>query len=245
MSLYLNGFPLTVGGGLSLNGYNIIAFGDSNVEMTYGQNKRDAGFLFNRLATEFGNIGDCINLGVSGSNIWQMSVKFSEWATDEMAAKYNSDRTIFVFHSMTNDTLDGFQNDSLSSSAPVHGIQKVRDTLAEKFPKAQFFWVIPPDADWDKWAYDINGYNRTEELATYYAQREIEPKREILLDYLKRYRFPYIDAFQHSGIKASELQDGLHITKVITDGQASWSGTTTAFYKYYAMVRSRLLECVH
>lgn len=130
MAVYLkDGSELSASSSGGLNGYNIFAFGDSNVETSWGINKRDVGFLFNRFATEFPYLGEVGNFGASGTNIWQMSVKFLEWATDANAAAYNNERTILLFHSGTNDTIDLVSvpdagNDNNPSSNATKGLEK-------------------------------------------------------------------------------------------------------------------------
>lgn len=222
------------GNAAALSGYNIIVFGDSNVYYTYGVNKRDAGFIFNRLATKYA-LGEVENHGANGSTIYQMAAVFSAYVTDEVAARYNNPNTVFIFHSGTNDTVTAMNNDSLVSASPVHGIDMIVNVLKTKLPNAMYFYVIPPDTDWDVWSH---GQGDTE----YYVERRMADKHDKLVEYLKRYRIPYVDSFYDSGVQTSMMADGIHLVSITEDGNWVYNkATSPAFAKYYALVHSKLL----
>jgi hypothetical protein len=204
-----------------LNGADVIFWGDSNVYYSAGNTLGDIGSLYQRLETEF-SIKSWQNKGTPGKWSSQGCIDFTAWATDEMSALYNKESTIFLFGYGTNDTLEWWEGQVTAQSSAMDGISAI---MAEKFPKAQYHWIIPPETDWSKWT-----------GSTEPDKRNMAEKMPYIIQELESCQFPYCDMYHTSGIASEMLPDGVHL------GGGGNDYTTDAVYKYYRRLREYLMN---
>lgn len=212
-----------------LNGADVFDFGDSNFYYSMGHDLSDIGSVYQRLSLEF-SINSWTNKGKPGYSSWQgYRDLFYNWVTDETVAQYNKESTIFLFGLATNDTLDAWTPEytgnplnTINATEAVHGISEI---IAEKFPKVQYHWIIPPETDWSKWT------GSTEPDA-----RNMAEKMPYIIKRLEEVQFPYCDMYHTSGITSEMLADGIHL------GGGCEDYTTDAVYKYYRRLREYLMS---
>ena len=210
-----------------LNGADVIFFGDSNVYYSAGASLNDVGSVYQRLSLEF-SIKSWTNKGNPGTNAWQGWGAFNSWATDEMVEQYNKESTIFLFGYGTNDQLSSFEaeyNDNAGTTTSTNGIHFISQLIAEKFPKAQYHWIIPPETDWSKWTGSADP-----------DARNMAEKMPFIIKRLEEVQFPYCDMYHTSGITSEMLSDGIHL------GGGGADYTTDAVYKYYRRLREYLMH---
>ena len=204
-----------------LNGADVIFWGDSNVYYSAGKTLSDIGSLYQRLEMEF-SIKSWQNKGTPGKWSSNGCIDFTAWATDEMSELYNKESTIFLFGYGTNDTLEWWEGQVTAESSAMDGISAI---IAEKFPKAQYHWIIPPETDWSKWT------GKEEADA-----RNMAEKMPYIIQELESCQFPYCDMYHTSGITSEMLSDGIHL------GGGGADYTTDAVYKYYRRLREYLVN---
>lgn len=216
-----------------LNGADVFFFGDSNVECSAGYTLNDVGSWYQQLAKEF-SINSWTNKGVSGLNTWQVYGKFKEWATDANVATYNKESTVFLFWTGTNDEKSNYENHpyngNQNTTSQPNGIAFIKELIATKFPKATFFWFIPPLTDWTKWG------NYTEDNADYYAERNMAEKIPLIIENLNMWGIPFFNVAYNGGIFPAMLSDGVHL------GGGSKDYTTDAVYRAYRVIRECLMN---
>ncbi len=211
-----------------LNGADVIFFGDSNVYYSAGNTLNDVGSIYQRLSLEF-SINSWTNKGAPGINCWQVYRDyFYNWATDEMVEQYNKETTIFLFGCGTNDQLSSLEaeyNGNTGTTTSTNGIHFISQLIAEKFPKAQYHWIIPTETDWSKWTGSAEA-----------DARNMAEKMPYILQRLEEVQFPYCDMYHTSGITSEMLSDGIHL------GGGGYNYTTDAVYKYYRRLREYLMN---
>lgn len=237
MALYDGkGNPVSVGSdGLAtmLPGADIVVFGDSNVYYTYGHALTDNGSVFYRLWKEFG-INSLTNNGGNGAKTANMFGSLTRWATEENIAAYNKENTILIFHVATNDplghwtgeyTYDYSNKDTWGQmNNSVWSMGFISQFISENLPKCKYFWVIPTATDWSKWT-----------GSTEADDRNMDEKYPYILKNLNLWHFPYIDAYNQSGITTDMLSDGIHL------GGGGFDYTTVATEKFYRFLRGKLI----
>ena len=226
-----DGAPLDLGGAARipsrLNGADVIFFGDSNVYYSAGRTTNDVGSIYQRLSIEF-SINSWTNKGSPGKTTWQGWLDFSSWATDEIAELYNKESTILLFGYATNDALSGWSAEYVDGAATTYATNAVHfisRLIAEKFPKAQYHWIIPPETDWSKWT----GSSDPDD-------RNMAEKMPYIIKRLEEVQLPYCDMYHTSGITSDMLSDGIHM------GGGGEDYTTDAVYKYYRSLREYLVN---
>ena len=221
------GHAIEVGGKLPsrLNGADVIFFGDSNVFYSAGNTFADLGSCFAELSKEF-DIRSWQNKGSPGKTTWQGWSAFHTWATDEIAAQYNKESTVLLFGYATNDYLSHwsaeYNGQSTTATNAVHFISRL---IGQKFPKAFYAWIIPPETDWSKWT----GSTEPDE-------RNMAEKMPYIRQRLAEVQFPYCDMYHTSGITSEMMSDGIHL------GGGGYDYTTEATYKYYRTLREYLMN---
>lgn len=226
-----NGNALDIGGTAKtasiLNGADVHCFGDSNVYYSYGHDLGDIGSIYQRLSLEF-SIHSWANHSAPGKNSYQLYYDFNTWATNENVEAYNKETTIFLFGCGTNDELSSFSAEytgNLGSCTATDGIHAMHKLLVEKFPKAQYHWIIPTETDWSKWTGSSDP-----------DARNMAEKMPYIIKRLEECQFPYCDMYHTSGITSEMLSDGIHL------GGGGYDYTTDAVYKYYRRLREYLIN---
>lgn len=210
-----------------LNGADVIFFGDSNVYFSAGNTYADLGSCFAQLSSEFG-IKSWQNKGVPGKTTWQGWGDFNTWATDEMVEQYNKESTIILFGYATNDPLSSWEaeyNGNANTTVATNAVYFISQLIEQKFPKACYAWIIPPETDWSKWT----GSTEADE-------RNMAEKMPYIIQRLEECQVPYCDMYHTSGITAEILSDGVHL------GGGGYDYTTDATYKYYRRLREYLIN---
>lgn len=230
-----NSISVGSGGGLEtmLPGADIVAFGDSNVNYSYGHALTDIGSIFYLLWKEFG-ISSLTNRGGNGAKTANMFDSLTNWATEENIAAYNKENTILIFHVGTNDPLghwtqeynwDYTDKDSWSQmNNSVWAMGYISQFISENLPKCKYFWVIPTATDWSKWT-----------GSTEPDDRNMDEKYPHIIKNLNLWHFPYIDAYNQSGITTDMLSDGIHL------GGGSANYNTIAVDRFYRFLRGKLI----
>ena len=230
-----NSISVGSGDGLStiLTGADIVVFGDSNVFYTYGHALTDNGSIFYRLWREFG-INSLTNRGSNGAKTANMFGSLTNWATVENIAQYNKENTILIFHVATNDPLGHWTQEynwdysdksnwgQMNNS--VWSMGYISQFISENLPKCKYFWVIPTATDWSKWT-----------GSTTHDDRNMDEKYPYIIKNLNLWHFPYIDAYNQSGIATGMLSDGIHL------GGGGFDYTTIAVEKFYRFLRGKLV----
>lgn len=216
-----------------LPGADIVVFGDSNVYYTYGHALTDSGSIFYRLWKEFG-INTLINHGHNGAQTCNMWNHFMDWATKEIIAAYNKENTILIFHCATNDLLSqwtqeyswDFSDTDIWANVNngVWGMGFIAQFISQYMPKCKYFWVIPTATDWSKWT-----------GSTEADDRNMDEKYPYIIKNLNLWHFPYIDAYNQSGITTDMLSDGIHL------GGGGADHTTIAVDRFYRFLRGKLI----
>ena len=216
-----------------LPGADLVCFGDSNVNYSYGRSLTDIDSIFYRLWKEF-RIGSLTNLGGNGAKTANIFGRLTGWATEENIARYNKESTILIFHVGTNDPLGHWTLDyhwdysnrdnwgQMNNS--VWSMGYVSQFLDEYLPRCKRLWVIPTATDWSKWT-----------GSTEADDRNMDEKYPYILKNLELWHFPYIDAYSQSGITTEMLSDGIHLGGGLADY------TTIAVEKYYRFLRGKLI----
>lgn len=231
------GNSISVGGDSGLDtmlpGADIVVFGDSNVFYTYGHALTDINSIFYRLWKEFG-INSLTNKGSNGAKVCNMWVAFKNWATEENITKYNKESTILIFHAATNDFLSmwtqeynwDFSNTGIwdDCNNGVWGMGFISQFISQYMPKCKYFWVIPTATDWSKWTGSTEPDNRN-----------MDEKYPYIIKNLNLWHFPYLDAYNQSGITTDMLSDGIHL------GGGGADYTTLAVEKFYRFLRGKLI----
>lgn len=223
------GNPIEVNNKISsrLNGADIVFFGDSNVYYSAGNTYADLGSCFAQLMSEF-DINSWQNKGVPGKTTWQVWGDINSWATDEIVEQYNKENTIILIGCATNDTLSSWSeeyNGNANSTHSTNAVHFISRHIEQKFPKAQYHWIIPPETDWSKWT----GSNEPD-------ARNMAEKMPYIIKRLEEVQFPYCDMYHTSGITSEMLSDGVHL------GGGGYDYTTDATYKYYRRLREYLMN---
>lgn len=207
-----------------LNSADVIWFGDSNIYNSAGHTLADLGSWYERFEAEFG-LNGWVNNGVNGLNTYQVSVKFAEWATDEVAQRYNKESTFLLFWCGTNDKAERWFDGETATLDYAQHIQNISQIIEEKFPKAFYAFFIPPATDWSVWT------GKTEP-----DDRNMTEKVPYIIDALEACNFPYCDMYHQSGITTAMLSDGIHL------GGGGTDYTTDAVYRAYRTIRDYLIN---
>lgn len=229
------GNPVEVGGlSTSLANADILAFGDSNVNYSYGSDLTHVGSMYYRLWAEFG-IKSLVNNGHNGAQTCNVWTHFRNFFTETNIAKYNKESTIIIIHSGTNDHLNQVTTTNTSDFSNTDrwgdcnntywGMDWINQFIQTYLPKAKYFWVIPMGTMWSKWT----GSNTADD-------RNMEEKYPYFVEMLNHFNFPYIDAYAQSGISPMILSDGIHL------GGGGYDYTTIGTEKYYRFLRAKLME---
>lgn len=231
-----NAVPVGVGYDVvktALTDCDIVAFGDSNVYYTYGHAITEVGSVFYNLWSEF-RINSLVNNGQNGAQTSGVWANFKNWATAENIERYNKESTILIFHCGTNDRLDQWTGDyrwDFSDQSTwtqvnnaVWGLGYIAQFIEQFMPKCKKLFVIPTATDWSKWTGSTEPDNRN-----------MDEKYPYIVSNLNLWHFPYIDAYNQSGITPEILSDGIHI------GGGGIDYTTIATKKYYRFLRGQLV----
>lgn len=230
-----NVIEINTGSGMNtiLPDSDIVVFGDSNVYYSYGHDLTDVGSVFYELWKEFG-INTLINKGSNGAKVCNMWNAFKDWATEEVIAQYNKENTILIFHCGTNDPLDqwtqeyswDFSNTAIWGDVNngVWGLGFIAQFISQYMPKCKYFFVIPMATAWSKWTGSTEADNRN-----------MDEKYPYIVQNLNKWHFPYIDAYNQSGITTDMLSDGIHL------GGGGEDYTTDAVARYYRFLRGKLI----